>query len=324
MKRREFITALGGVAAILPLGAQAQNSQARRIGYLSLEAGSSRNAQGFQDGLRTLGYIEGRTIQVDFKFGAGDTGRLRDLAAGLVASRVELIVAPDTSSAAIAGRATSILPIVFAVAADPLGTGLVSNLARPTGNITGLTNGNSETAGKRLELLKEAFPEIVRIAYIFNGQDPSNIAILPVTRAAASRLGLQLKTFPLQTADDIDTAFKSISRANADALVVAAGLVTTANLGMFVQRANATGLPSVYSHISFAQEGGVMSYSADAVDLHRRAAGYVDKILKGAKPGDLPVEFPTRFQLVINLRTAKLMGLAVPSALLARADEVIE
>jgi putative tryptophan/tyrosine transport system substrate-binding protein len=244
MQRRDFITFVGGATASWPLAARTQTLQRRRIGFLALGSGPSPSTDAFQDGLRTLGYVDGQTILIDFRYCSGDVDQLRIQAAGLIKSGVELIVAPDTVSAIVAGQATSTIPIVFAVAADPLATGLVSNVARPSGNLTGLTSGNSETVGKRLELLKEAFPEIVRLACIFNASDPSNVAALP------------------------------------------AGLVTTANVRQIVQRANATGLPSIYSLLFFAQQGGVMAYSANSADLYRRAAGYVAKLLKGSKPVD--------------------------------------
>lgn len=324
MQRRDFITFVGGAAASWPLAARTQTLQRRRIGFLALGSGPSPSTDAFQDGLRTLGYVDGQTILIDFRYCSGDVDQLRIQAAGLIKSGVELIVAPDTVSAIVAGQATSTIPIVFAVAADPLATGLVSNVARPSGNLTGLTSGNSETVGKRLELLKEAFPEIVRLACIFNASDPSNVAALPILKNSASRLGLRIENFPIQTAGDIDPVFSSISRANNDALHVVAGLVTTANVRQIVQRANATGLPSIYSLLFFAQQGGVMAYSANSADLYRRAAGYVAKLLKGSKPVDLPVEFPTKFELIINLKTAKEMGLTISPTLLARADEVIE
>jgi len=327
MRRRDLIALIGG-AALRPLCAGAQPSvKVPRIGYVSSNlAANPHLAEAFSQGLRDLGYAEGR-IAIEYRSAEGKLDRLPALMAELVALKVDVIVAANTLAAVAAMKATRTIPIVFAGPADPVTSGLVASLARPGGNVTGLSAIGPELVGKDLELLKEAVPRVDRVAALWHRDYPEHTQdqILKEAVVAAQALGLRLQLVEvLGGPDSFDTAFSDAIRAGAGALIVLASVLLVTERRPLVELSAKNRLPAVYPTRDFVVDGGLMSYGALWADIYRRAAGFVDKILKGAKPADLPVELPTKFELVINLRTAKELGLTVPQSLLARADEVIE
>jgi putative ABC transport system substrate-binding protein len=282
----------------------------------------SHRVTAFVKRLRELGWIEGRTVAIEYRWGEGRSERFAEIAAEFARLKVDVIV--TTGSATLAAkRATSVIPIVFALAADPVGAGYVASLARPAGNVTGLSVQSAEVAGKRLELLREVVPRLRRLATMVNVDDPGAVLEMREVQAAARTLGLEVATLEIRRAEDIAPAFGSLG-SRAEALyVVGDPLVFTNRLRIHTLALTAR-LPTMYNNRDYVEAGGPMSYGPNFPHLFRRAADYVDKILHGADPGDLPVEQPTQFEFVINLETAKALGLAVPPALLARADEVIE
>jgi ABC-type uncharacterized transport system substrate-binding protein len=326
MDRRRFLLTLlaGAFAAPLAAGAQ-QAREVPRVGFLFYgSAGFSPELDAFRQGLNELGYIEGQNVAVEYRFASGRLERLQEVATQLVALRPSVIVAPGTPAAVAAKQATGMIPIVFAGVADAVGAGLVANFARPTANITGLTSNSVQLGGKRLELLKSVVPKASRVAVLYNPGDRSNVLTSNELQESAPTLGLTLKRLEVRRPGEFESAFAAMSRWRTDALFGAAGLLTTGHRQALVNLAARTRIPAIWGERQFVESGGLMSYSADFYDQIRRSAAYVDKILRGSRPGDLPVEQPTKFELVINLKTAKALGLAIPPSLLARADQVIE
>jgi putative ABC transport system substrate-binding protein len=324
VKRREFITLLGGAAA-WPLAARAQQpAKLPIIGFLGGATASTWSAwaAAFVRRLRELGWVEGRNVAIAYRWAEGHSERFAEIAAEFVRLKVDVIVTSGPPVLA-AKQATSLIPIVFAVAADPVGTGMVASLARPGGNVTGLSIQSTETAGKRVELLRELVPGLRRLAIMGNVGYPAAVLEMSEVEAAARTLGFEVAKVEIRRGEDIAPAVKAL-KGGADALYVCADALTSANRIRINILAAAARLPTMYGFREHVESGGLMSYGANFPDLFRRAAEYVDKILRGAKPGDLPVEQPTRFDLVINLTTARALDLEVPPTLLARADEVIE
>jgi putative tryptophan/tyrosine transport system substrate-binding protein len=327
--RREFIGTLAGGLLVAPRASEAQQAaKAPRIGYLAGSlAASPHLREAFLQGLRDLGYVEGRNVVIEYRDAEGKPERLPALAAELVALKVDVIVVADTPSALAAKQATKTIPIVFTSAGDPVGSGLVTSLARPGGNVTGLSLLGPELVGKRLEQLKQAVPGVSRVAVLsqpgaFGKRTEKDM--LKGAEVAARALGVQLELVEARGPADFDRAFSNMTRERADALTVLPGAMFINERRRLVELAAKNRLPAVYPVREFVDTGGLMSYGSDAADLYRRAATYVDKILKGAKPADLPVEQPTKFELVINMKTAKALGLTIPPSLVGRADQVIE
>jgi putative ABC transport system substrate-binding protein len=325
MKRREFIALVGGAAA-WPFVARAQQAaNIPRIGFLfHPDPGPSKEVDALRRGLRELGYIEGQNIVIEYRFASGQVERLAKLAADLVRLKPDVIVTPTTPASLAAKQATSTIPIVFASVADAVGAGLVANLARPGGNITGLTSISAELGGKRLELLKGIAPKASRVAVLYNPADRSNVLILKELQQAAPALSLTLRPFEVREPGEFEAAFVGMTRERADALFGAPGVLTYEHRKTVVDLAAKSRIPTMWGHRQFVDAGGLMSYAVNWYDQLRRAATYVDQIPKGAKPGDLPVQQPTKFEFIINLKTAKALGLTVPPSLLASADELIE
>jgi putative ABC transport system substrate-binding protein len=319
------ILALGLLAA--PLAADAQPPpKVPRIGILwaSPISANAHLREAFRQGLRELGYVEGQNVAIEFRYAEGKLERLPDLAAELVRLKVDVIVATNTPTALAAKQATRTIPIVVSVSGDPVESGLVASLARPGGNVTGLSLMVPELAGKRLQLLKEVVPGTSRVAVLSNPTNPYTGLVVRETQAAARVLGVQLQPLEVRAAEDIDRAFQAAIRGRANALIVVDdGLVFT-HRARIVALAAKSRLPAIYPFREPVEAGGLMSYATNLADSNRRAATYVDKILKGAKPADLPVEQPTRFELVINMKTAKSLGLTIPQTVLIRADHVIQ
>jgi len=325
MKRRNFITLLGGAAA-WPLAARAQQTaKPPTVGVLGPGTPSSYGqwVTTFVRRLHELGWIEGRTVTMEYRWAEGRTERAADIAAEFVQRRVDVIVTSGTGTVLAAKQATSVIPIVFAAAGDPVGTGVIASLARPGGNITGLSGQTSDAAGKRLELLREVVAGLRRLAII--GNVGNSLAVLEIgeVQAAAGTLGLEVISLEVRRGEDIVPAFEALN-GRAEALYVVLDPLANTHRIRINTLALAARLPTMHGSREFVEAAGLMSYGTNLSDLWRRAGDYVDKILHGAKPGDIPVEQPTKFDLVINLTTAKALGLAVPPSLLARADEVIE
>ena len=326
--RRDFLIAAGALLAA-PLAAEAQQAaKVARIGYLSTNLAALPNRpEAFRQGLRDLGYVEGRNLVIEYRYAEGKVEQLPALAAELVALKVDVIVASGTLAALAAKQATSTLPIVFSPAGDPVGSGLVTSLARPGGNVTGLSAFAPELVGKRLELLKQAVPGVSRVAVLWQPGafgERAEMDTLKRAEVAARDLGVPLQFVEARGPADFDRAFSDMTRARAGALTVLASNMFNSEGRRLVGLAAKNRLPALYSARELVDAGGLMSYGANLADLNRRAATYVDKILKGTKPADLPVEQPTKFELVINLKTAKALGLTIPQSVLARADEVIQ
>jgi putative tryptophan/tyrosine transport system substrate-binding protein len=325
VRRREFITLLGGAAA-WPLAARAQQSgKLPTIGFLgqSTRSATSEWTAAFVQRLRELGWVDGRNAAIEYRWGEGRNERFAEIAAEFIRLNVDVIVTTGTPQVLAAKQATSVIPIVFAVAGDPVGTGLVASLARPGGNVTGLATLAADLAGKRLELLREVVPGLGRLAIMANVGNPLSVLELGEVQAAARTLGLEVDTLEIRRAQDIPPAFEAL-KGRADALYVCIDGLMNANRIRINTSSLGARLPTMHGARDYVEAGGLMSYGPNYQDLYRRAADLVDKILRGAKPGDLPVEQPTKFDLVINLTTAKALGLEVPPTLLARADEVIE
>jgi len=326
LKRREFITLLGGAAVAWPLAGRAQQpAKLPTIGFLgqSTRSAASEWVAAFVQRLRELGRIEGRTITIEYRWAEGREERFAEIAAEFVRLKVDIIVTSGTPQVLAAKQATSVIPIVFATAGDPVASGLVASLARPGGNATGLSSLVADLAGKRLELLREVVPGLRRLAIMGNVGNPFTVLELGEVQAAARTLGLEVDTLEIRGAQDIASAFEAL-KGRADALYVCIDALANANRIRINIRAVGARLPTMHGSRDYVEAGGLMSYGPNYPDLFRHSADYVDKILRGAKPGDLPVEQPTKFDLVINLTTAKALGLDVPPTLLARADEVIE
>jgi putative tryptophan/tyrosine transport system substrate-binding protein len=324
VRRREFITLLGGAAA-WPLAARAQQAgRLPTIGFLGANTPSiqSQWTAAFLQRLRELGWIEGRTVTIEYRWAEGRRERFAEIADDFVRLNVAVIITHATEPVVVAKQATSVIPIVFATAGDPVGNGLVASLARPGGNVTGLSNQGTDIAAKRLELLREIVPSLRRLAIMGNPGNPAIVLELREVETAARRLGLEVATLEIRRAEDIASAFPALGRV--DALYLAADPLASVNRIRINTLALGARLPTMHSFREYVEAGGLISYGPNLEDMFRRSADFVDKILRGAKPGDIPVEQPTRFDLVINLTTAKALGLDVPPTLLARADEVIE
>jgi ABC-type uncharacterized transport system substrate-binding protein len=324
--RRNFLATLGGAAVGWPVAARAQ--QARKthtIGFLSpAMAVFIPYSTVLFNTLSELGWIEGQNIAIERRYAENRLERLPELAAELVHLNVEVIVATGTLGPLAAKRATSTIPIVMTAAGDPLGSGLVANLAHPGGNVTGLSLMVPDIAGKRLELLKEILPRLGRVAVLWNAGNPYPAIVFKEIQAVAQRLGIEVQSLEVRSPDDFNGAFEKARRQRPDALIDVEDPLTNSLYKRIIEFAATEQLPSLHGVGEEVEAGGLISYGASLPDLFRRAAGYVDKILKGAKPADLPVEQPTKFELVINVKTAEALGLKVPPMLLARADKVIE
>jgi putative ABC transport system substrate-binding protein len=323
--RRDLIALLGTIAATWPLAARAQQPGVPTIGYLgqSTPAVESQRFAALVQRLRQLGWIEGRTIAIEVRWAEGRAERAAEIAAEFVRLKVDVIVTSGTPLVAAAKQATSVIPIVFAVAGNPVGTGLVASLARPGGNVTGLSVLSTDLPGKRIELLREAVPGLRRLAIMGNASNPVIVLEMGEFQAAASTLGLGAAMFEIRRAEDIAPAFEAL-KGRAEALYVCQDPLTFTNRNRINTLALGVRLPAMHASRESVDAGGLMSYGPNFLDLFRRSADYVDKILRGAKPGEIPVEQPTKFDLIINLTTAKALGLEIPPTLLARADEVIE
>ena len=325
MRRRDFITLLGGAATTWPLGARAQQLAGKlpTIGFLGADASvwSSWTAT-FVRRLRELGWIEGRTVAIEYRWDEGRPERGAEIAAEFVHQKVDVIVSSGSAIARLK-QATSDTPIVFAMASDPVGNGLVASLPRPGGNVTGLSLQNTDVAGKRLELLREVVPRLRRLAIIVNVDYPSAVLERSEVQAAARMLGLEVVPLEIRRGEDIAPTFAAL-KVQADALYVVSDQLVAANRTRVITLALGARLPTIFDNSEHVRAGGFMSYGANFPDLFRRAAELVDKILRGTKPGDIPIEQPTKFDLVFNLTTAKALGLEVPRNLLVLADEVID
>jgi putative tryptophan/tyrosine transport system substrate-binding protein len=329
MKRREFITLLGGAAVAWPLAARAQQPEPmRRVGVLVNRGADDAEGQtfveAFQQAMQQLGWSDGRNVRIDVRWGANDIDRDRKYAAELVALAPDVILASGTLSAAALQNVTHTLPIVFAQIADPVGAGLVDTLAWPGGNTTGFMNFEYSLSGKWLELLKEIVPSLRRAAVLRDSGTPAGIGQFSAIQGAAQALSVEVSPVSIHDAGEIERAVAAFARAADVGLVVTASASASVQHELIVTLASRYKLPAVYSDRFNVTGGGLVSYGPDRVEQFRRAASYVDRILKGEKPADLPVQAPTKYELVINLKTAKALGLAIPQAVLSRADEVIE
>jgi ABC-type uncharacterized transport system substrate-binding protein len=326
IRRREFVILLGGGAAgAWPLAAWAQQpGKLPTIGFLAANPSiESQRVAAFVQRLRELGWIDGRNLLIEYRWAEGRNERYAENAGELVRLKVDVIVTIATPPTVAAKQATAVIPIVFAAASDPVGTGLVASLARPGGNVTGLSNQISDAGGKKIELLREVVPGLRRLAILANVGNPASVLDMGEAEATARTLGLDVTTSEIRRAEDISPAFDEL-RGRADALYVCVDPLVNTHRIRVNTLALAARLPTMHGLREYVEAGGLMSYGPNLPDLLRRAADYVDKILRGVNPGDIPVEQPTKFDLIINLTTAKALGLEVPPTLLARADEVIE
>jgi ABC-type uncharacterized transport system substrate-binding protein len=324
--RREFITLLGGAAAAWPVAVRAQQpGKLPTVGFL-VPGTPSSHGQWFAivvQGLRELGWIEGRNVAVEYRWAEGSSERFAEIAAEFVQRKVDVIVTYANPIVLATKKATSVIPIVFAAASDPVGTGLVASLARPSGNVTGLSLQFTDLAGKRLELLREVLPDLRRLAILANARSPATALEVAEVQTMARTFGLEVAAREVRQTEDIAPAFEAL-KGRVEALYVVNDPLVDTNRVRINTLALAARLPTLHGDREHVAAGGLMSYGASFTDLFRRAGDLVDKILHGAKPGDIPVEQPTKFDLVVNLTTAKALGLDVPATLLARADEVIE
>jgi putative tryptophan/tyrosine transport system substrate-binding protein len=326
MRRREFISLLGGAAA-WPLGARAQQpAKVYRIGFLgnSTAVLEADLVGPFREGLRDLGYVEGQNILMEYRWAEGEYERFPALTAELIALRVDVIVTAGTPASLAVQKAATSIPLVMVAVGDPVATGLVASLGRPGGNITGLTSISSEMAGKRLELLREVVPKLSHVAVLWNAASPIQVIDERETRAAAQALGMKMLSLGVRSREEIEDALTTMVREQPGALLVLADRLFLHHRTSIMDFAAQRRLPGVHAYRELVEAGGLMSYGPSYADMHRRAASYVDRILKGSKPADLPVQAPVKFELVINLKAANALGLAIPAMLLGRADEVIE
>jgi putative tryptophan/tyrosine transport system substrate-binding protein len=326
MRRRDLLFAAVGTT-VWPLCLHAQHAQKpARIGVLlpGTPASFSLRTKAFLDGLRELGHVEGRTIAIEWKWGQDRVETLSDLAAELVRSNVDVIVTGGTFAAKALKAATEQIPVVMAIVGDPVAAGLVENLARPDGNLTGFSIVAPELGGKRLELLKEIVPNVSSVAVLLNVRNPQSQIELKEMLSAALTMGLQLYPAEISTEVGLEDAFAAMNKAAVQALVVLTDPILFSQRKRTVDLANMNRLPAMYFFQGFAEEGGLMSYGPSDADLFRRTAGYVDRILKGARPRDLPIEQPTKFELFVNLKAARIAGITIPESFLLRADKVIE
>jgi putative ABC transport system substrate-binding protein len=325
MKRREFITLLGGTVSGWPLAARAQKARVPTIGFLgaATPAVASQWVAAFVARLRELGWIEGRTVAIEYRWAEANTERYSEIAAEFVRLKVDIIVTWASAPVLAAKHATALVPIVFAAQMDPVGAGVVASLARPGGNVTGLSLQQTDTAGKRLELLREFVPKLAHLAIMVNAAAPGAVLETHEIQATARALGIEPVVIEIRQAEDIVPAIEALV-GHADALYVATDPLMFTNRMSINTSAQRVRMPTIYGSREYPDAGGLLSYGPNFPDLFRRAADYVDKILRGTKPADIPVEQPTKFDLIVNLKTAKALGLNVSPSLLARADEVIE
>jgi putative ABC transport system substrate-binding protein len=327
--RRTFtfgLAALAGWAGLIcfPTAVAQQSVLPRRIGVLLLVISpESKEAQAFRQGLKDAGYDEGRDVIIEWRNANGDYDRIPGLVADLVQRQVDVIVVETTLAAQTLRRATSTIPIVMALVGDPVGSGLVASLPRPGGNVTGLSSMTIPLSTKRLQLLKEAVPQATRVAVLWNPDTPWHKKVVEDLKAVAPSMSIELAFVSVQTPEEIGPAFSAINRAHAEALYLIESPLFSTHRMTLLKLVSKARLPAMYPERQFADAGGLMSFGTNIGDLYRRSAGYVDKILKGAKPGDLPIEQPTKFELVVNLKTAKALGITIPQSILLRADEVI-
>jgi putative ABC transport system substrate-binding protein len=325
-RRRQFITLLGGAAAGWPIAARAQQvGKVYRIGFLgsATAAGSVKAVESLRTGLRGFGYVEGTNIVIEFRWAEGIYKRLPQLVAELIATNVDVLITHGTPGTRAAKEVTTSIPIVMAISGDAIATGLVSSLAKPDANLTGSTFFLPQLNAKRLEVLKEACPRISRLAVLSNPDNPVSRPIIPAMQAAAASLNLIVEVVRAQSPSEFSLAFASVARSRLDSIVVTEDGEFAAGFQAIATLALANKLPSIGAR-EYAEAGGLIGYGVDILGLYRRAAYFVDRILRGAKPADLPIEQPTKFELIINLRTAKALGLEIPRQVLAIADEVIE
>jgi putative ABC transport system substrate-binding protein len=328
MRRREFFTVLSGSAA-WPLAAHAQQGdRVRRIGVLmgldENDPDAKRRAAAFTQALAGLGWTDGRTVRIDLRSWGGDSNRIRGIARELVGLQPDIILTSGTPATVAVQGETRTIPIVFAGLADPVASGIVARLDRPSGNVTGFANNEATFAGKWLELLSEIAPGLKRAAIMFNPDTAPASAYMPSFETAARSLKVEPIIAAVHSDVEIETAIVALRHEPGGGLVVMPGAFTAAHRAPIISAAAQNNVPAVYAYSYYARDGGLLSYGVDRVDLYRRAATYVDRILRGEKPGDLPVQFPTKFEMVLNLKTAKALGLTVPPSILLRADEVIE
>jgi putative ABC transport system substrate-binding protein len=319
-----IVTLALGLLAAPPAAAAQQPRKVYRIGWLQPAPLSRARQEGFLQGLRDLGYIEGKDFIIEYRWEEGRFDRMQALATELVRLNVDIIVSSNTAALLAIKRATTTIPVVMLNPGDPIATGIVEGLARPGGNITGVTQMASELNGKRLELLKEIVPNLSRVAFLTNSANPSVTLSLRQTEVAAGVLGVSVQALDVRAPDELQRAFSAFTRGRAQALVVPPDSTRLSQRRHIVDLAAKGRLPAMYSYREFVDSGGLIAYAPHGTDQFRRAATYVDKILKGAKPADLPVEQPTRFELVINLKTAKALGVTIPQSVLVRADQVIQ
>ena len=327
MRRREFITVLGGAAVAWPLAARAQQAgrgqRVPHLGILNYAAAQDPLVDEFRNALHELGRVDGQSLSITYRWADGQLNRLPALASELVASNVSVIIALGPASWA-AKRATSTIPIVMAFSGDPVGNGVVSNLARPGGNITGFSYMSTDLAAKRLEMLSRLFPKNARLGILYNPAEPATELEMGETEAAARTIGVALRPMATRDPDDLEGVFEAAVRERVDAVIVFTHGFAVLNRARIIEHAARRGLPTMYGWREFVSDGGLMSYGPNVPEMVRKAASYVDRILKGEKPGDLPIQQPTRLELIFNLKTAKALNLEIPPTLLALADEVIE
>jgi putative tryptophan/tyrosine transport system substrate-binding protein len=326
VKRKITVIALSAMLFALCAAAQAQQAKVPRIGFLVVgsSASVSSRVEAFRQGLRERGYVEGKNIVVEYRYGEGKPDRMAEHAADLVQQKVNLIVTAGSQATRPAKEATHTIPIVMAQDNDPLGSGFVDSLAKPGGNITGLANLTTELSGKQLEILREVLPKLSRLAVLRDLTEPGNPQAVRETDRAAQGFGIQRYYLDVRTATDIEPAFAAADKKRAEALLVLPSAVFNSNRRQIVDLAVKNRWPGMYPRVEYVEEGGLMTYGASTTDLFRRAAIFVDKILKGARPGDLPVEQPVKFDLLFNLKAATQIGLTIPPKVLARADKVIK
>ena len=326
MNRRIAIRRLATFFLTTASFAEAQQpGKVPRMGYLTTGTGrASPNAEALRQGLRDLGYVEGQNIAIEYRWAEGNVDRLPGLAAELVRRKVDIIFAVGSTAVRAAKKATSAIPILFVGSTDPVADGLVDSLARPGGNVTGFSTGAPGLYGKRLEIIKETLPRLSRVGLLLNPTSLSTVALLKETRTAGQELGVQVQSLEVRSLNDIDSAFAAATKAQVGALVVAQQGPINTNPKRIVELAAKRRLPAIYSDMEWIPVGGLMSYGPSYPDLYRRAAVYVDKILKGTKPADLPVEQPIKYELMINLKTAKTLDLTIPQVVLMRAEKVIK
>jgi putative tryptophan/tyrosine transport system substrate-binding protein len=324
LDRRTFMVIVSGGLLATPLASEAQPAgKSYRVGYLSLAPGPSPRSEALRQGLRELGWVEGQNVAIEYRWAGGNIDQARAAAAELVGLKIDVIVTGGPQTTLVAKEATTVIPIVMAFDYDPVGAGFVASLGRPGGNITGLSALNPELNGKRLQLLKEIVPRLARVAVLSNPSEPNVEKFLRETREAAQTLGVHLQPVDVRVTRDLEGALQAARRERANGFTVLTDPVTLYGRVQLAELAAKYRLPAIYSERLFVEAGGLMSYGASDREMHRRAATFVDKILKGAKPSELPVEQPTTYELVINLKTAKALGLTIPPSLLDRADAVI-